>query len=426
MAAFLVRSYLSRGDLKLYLSNWNGYAQDAASVRYTIFSNDGSKVSGTKLTAIKRRTGEYYIPWITDVANGNYRIEWEIQEDWGSSYVKKTDFFFVVDPSAYPYGQISPLGVPTPGQFTFLTGQGLGPGDLPLYLKNNSGFLQNAFAVFFTIFDVAGCPIVGRSAAGQVGVGTYFAPWYVNVGSGDYVIQWEFQQDLNSPLESVRTGFSVVCPAAPFVLVEPVLWTLSCGSYSLPACYSPPVIYARAVIGHCDPGPPCFFNNSCAPCPPAPCPAPSPMPPFPGPSGCCFEIPRIIHLGTGYLPPSGGFTNQPYYVIPQCVRKVAFYVTYARSAIGGFAVVRLMWGDGVTESQETLLDLSTFINEPISSQNMYLQEMNGPTPADGNPISFIVEGIVPGGTKTVRLIAAEKGKPGAPGTIGITLTASTD
>jgi hypothetical protein len=155
-----------------------------------------------------------------------------------------------------------------------------------------------------------------------------------------------------------------------------------------------------------------------------------PAPPFPpsppSPGGCCYEVPRTIHVETGYLPPSGGFTNQPYFVIPKCVRKVAFYVTYTRGAPGGFVVVRLMWGDGVTESQETLLDLATFTNEPLSSQNTYLQEMNGPTPSDGNPISFVIEGIVPGGAKTARLIAAEKGVPGAPGIVGITLTAATD
>jgi hypothetical protein len=85
-----------------------------------------------------------------------------------------------------------------------------------------------------------------------------------------------------------------------------------------------------------------------------------------------------------------------------------------------------MWGDGVTEVQETLLDAVAPGVEPVTAQNMYLQEMNGPVPSDGRPISFIVETRVPGGAKTVRLIAAEKGVPGSPGYINITLTAATD
>jgi hypothetical protein len=116
MPAFLSRSYLSRGDLRIFLSNCNGYAQDAVSVLYTIFASDGSQASGFRLPAIKRRTGEYYVPWIADVPNGSYRIEWEIQEDWSSPLIKKTDFFFVVDPSAYPCNQVTPANTPTPGR----------------------------------------------------------------------------------------------------------------------------------------------------------------------------------------------------------------------------------------------------------------------------------------------------------------------
>lgn len=424
MTALLARSHLSRRDLRLYLSNWNGYAQDAASVRYTIFARDGSQVSGTRLQAIRSCTGEYYAPWIPDVPNGNYRIDWEIQEEFGSTPIKKTDFFFVVDPSAYPCGAVTDLGTPTPGQFTFLTGQSLGPGDLPLFLRNSSGFLQDAFAVFFTIFGPGGCRVSPRTVASHASVGTYYASWHVGVGSGDYVIQWEFQQDQNSPLESVRMGFSVVCPLAPFALVEPVICTPSvcCGPIQ-PAC-STSIIYARAAVGCCSEVP--RFLNSYAPCTPLPCSSPT-LSPTPSPGECCYyEIPRVIHLATGHLPPSGSFTDQPYYTIPTGIRRIAFYVTYTRGAPGGYMSVRLMWGDGVNEIQETLLDCSVPTNGPITTQNMYLQEMNGPVPQDDNPISFIVETRVPGGAKTVRLIAAEKGVPGAPGIAGITLTAATD
>jgi hypothetical protein len=84
-----------------------------------------------------------------------------------------------------------------------------------------------------------------------------------------------------------------------------------------------------------------------------------------------------------------------------------------------------MWGNGTEETQETLIDHDITISNQFSSQNMFLQELDGPVPPDNNPVNFMLEVGVPGGASTVRLIAAEAGVPGAPGTIGITLTAAT-
>jgi hypothetical protein len=428
MPAFLARSHLSRNDLRLFLSNLEGYAQDAASVRYSLLAADGTPVSGTRLPAIRRRTGEYYIPWIADVPNGSYKVVWEIREDWSSTPVEKTGFFFVVDPSAYPCGSVPQASVPAPGHFTFLTGQSLGPGDLPLFLRASSGLLQDAYAVFFTILGPGGSCVSPRTSAVRSAVGTYWAPWYVQVGSGDYSVRWEYQELQDGPLETATAPFSVVCPPAPFALVEPILWTSSmCGDPLSAACYAPPVVFARAVV-------PCgYSSSSCysAPyCPPPACALAysAPCPPAPSSSCCDYEIPRTVHISLGYLPPSGSFTDQPYYVIPKGIRKVAFYVTYIRGAAGGYAVLRLMWGDGTTEAQETLVDtsISDTSPDPYAPQNLFLQEMNSPAPTNGSPVSFIIESGVPGGSQTVRLIAAEKGVPGAPGMLGITLTASTD
>lgn len=428
MPAFLARSYLSRGDLRLFLSNLEGYAQDAVSVRYSVFSADGTPVTGSKLPAIKRRTGEYYVPWIADAKNGSYRIVWEIREDWSSVPIEKTGFFFVVDPSSYPCGSVPAASVPTPGYFTFLTGQTLGPGDLPLFLRGPSGLLQDAYSVFFTILDVGGSCIHPRSPAIRSAVGTYYAPWRADVGSGDYSVRWEYQESQDSPLESARAPFAVVCPSVPFVLVQPVLWTRPACHESSASCYASPVIYARASVPCGGSSTPCAFVPYCPPasfCPPS---GPVPCPPAPSGPCCDYEIPRTVHLSTGYLPPSGAFTDQPYYVIPRGIRKIAFYVTYTRGAVGGYATLRLMWGDGTSEAQETLVDLSLTDTspDPYAPQNLFLQEMNGPVPPSTAPVTFIIEAGVPGGAKTARLVASEKGVIGSPGMIGITLTASTD
>ena len=428
MAAFLVRNNLSRGDLQLFLSNNNGYAQDAASVKWTVFSQDGSQVSGRSLPAIRQKVGQYYAPWFTDVPNGNYKVIWEVTQEFGGPTVNLTDFVFVVDPSDYQCGYpTNPRAVPVHGELTFLTGQALGPGDLALYLKNTDGLLQNAFVVFFTIYDVANNCIARRAAALNYGTGTYYAPWFVSLCSGNYIVEWEWQTDQCSPMKSARVGFSVVDMAAPYSIVVPILCSSSLFANGLGCGFTTKPILTRILVSQCDLG----GGGSCGayrqlPCqtftPPQVFP---PMPPRPINPDCCdIEIPRTIHLPYFTLPSTGSQTSQSKFCIPDGVKNVTFYITYARGAIGGFASLQLRWGNGIEESNETLIDHNVTLSEPSASQNLYLQTMNGPTPVSGLPITFILETTVPGGATTVRLLASEGGVPGAPGSCGITLTAS--
>ncbi len=431
MAAFLVRSNLSRGDLRLFLSNSNGYAQDASSVTWTVYGRDGAQVSGRNLPAIRQKCGEYYAPWFTDVPNGSYKCVWEVTQEFGGPTVKLTDYIFVVDPSSYQYCRpINKDAVPAPGQFTFLTGQALGPGDLPLYLKNDSGFPQNAYCVFFTILDCVGNHAHRRRHAQNAGVGIYWADYFVNLCSGNYSILWEWQATQATPLKSARMEFSVVDPGAPYAIVVPIM----CGSglFSQGCQFTTKPILTRVLLAQCEP---CAGGCATPPLRHEPCPSfipPFPVPPCPPPpcppAKCCgeVEIPRTIHLLTQALPPSGNFTNQPPYQIPECVHKICFYITYGYGAPGGYALLRMLWGNGTDETQQTLVDHDFTAQQPFSFQNMYLQDLEGPIPQTSATVNFMVEVSVPGGCTTVRLVAAEGGNPGAPGSIGITLTASNE
>ena len=162
------------------------------------------------------------------------------------------------------------------------------------------------------------------------------------------------------------------------------------------------------------------FVNPCSPCDrPA-------FSPFPIVSCCDYEIPRQVHLPTTVLPLSGVFTNQSPFSIPTRIKKITFYVQYTRGAPNGFATFRLFWGNGVEETQETIFDAD--INQEDSAhafQSFLIQDLHGPMPADNSPINFVLSTSVPGGVTTARLIAAEGGVPISPGTITITLTAST-
>ena len=425
MASYLVRDNLSRGDLKISLSNINGYAQDAASVRWTIYSNDGKQVSGKNLPAIHEKTGIYYAPFFTNVPNGNYRVEWNIIQEFGSLPIKITDYIFVVDPSNYSCGHITDRdSIPEHGQFTFLSGQALGPGDLPLYLKNEGGFLQNAYAVFFTILDAIGNCMAPRVPAMNCSIGIYYAPYFVSLCSGNYVIQWEWMTDQFSQMKSSRAGFSVVDPASPFSIVVPV----TCSSSLYDNCSgSPRPILTRILMSQCEPYPHSCGGGSCRE---MSCPViiPQPIfPPTPTKNCCCeVEIPRMIHLPYGRLPSTGSFTNQPQYLIPECVHKITFYLTYAYGAPGGYALLQTLWGNGTDETPQTLIDLDININQPNSTQNTFIQNLEGPIPQSDAPVNFMIEVSVPGGSTTVRLIASEGGVPGIPGSLGITLTASSE
>ena len=350
MPVFLIRNNLSRGDLKLLLSNSNGYAQDASSVRWTIYARDGKQVSGKNLQAIRQTCGFYYAPWFTDVPNGNYSCIWEVTQEFGGPTVKITEFIFVVDPASYPCARpINESAVPAQGQLTFLSGQALGPGDLPLYLRNKDGLLQNAYVVFFTIFDVAMNSVKCRTPAMNFGVGTYYAPYFISVCSGNYIIQWEWQTDQNSPMKSVRVEFGVVDPGSPYSVVVPILCSSSLFANGLGCGFTTKPILTRILVSQCDSG----GGGSCGTYRQLPCQTfvPqqvfSPLPPCPPNPGCCdVEIPRTVHLQNSLLPSTGDWTNQPSYVIPNGIHKITFYITYAYGVPGGYALLRLLWGNG--------------------------------------------------------------------------------
>ncbi len=421
MPAFLARTDLSRGDLRLFLRNDLGYAQDGWDVRWTIFRASGAAASGRRLQAVKATTGEYYAPWSSSDVNGSYRIVWEYRADPGTPLLTKEEKFFVIAPSSYQCGTgdgTCPGAVPPEGSNVFTTGQNLAAGDLPLFIRNEDGVPTNAYAVFWTVQNCSGYAITRRFQASQgASLGEYFAPWLVNVLGGDYVIKWEYMLDSTSPLEAVCMRFSVISPAAIFFVIRGM-----CLASGVPMCAPP----SQPSSSCC----PVYFvrNPSYSPCAPvSPSGAFQTVAPMVQQSCCSLEIARVVHLTTQTLPISGSFTDQPAYQIPNQVRKVSLYVTYRRGAVGGFAVLRLLWGNGTDETQSTLINADFLqVNGQSSAQELFLNDLRSPVPQGSDPINFLIETTVPGGSRTVRLLAAEGGVPGAPGVITVTLTASSE
>lgn len=424
MPVFLAQTKLSKGDLRLYLTNSDGYPQNAFDVRWTVYATDGTQISGKNLCAIKANTGEYYAPWQVINKSGNYYVKWQWHEESGDSISTISENFFVVNLSSYgSCGPITPDGVPEAGGFTYLQGTILGPGDLPLYIKNADGLSIDPFGVFWTVYNAIGAPVTSKTAASRAGVGEYYAYWDTSVGSGDYVITWEYMEQVDSPIEAQSMRFSVISPATPYAPLAPYNLTDCPCSGTQSYCESATIL-APSVLTPCIS--PCPSTPSM--CAPVPCtPNPIIIPPAPSPaSQCCpYEIPRVVHLPVQTLPISGAWTNQAVYAIPERIRQMTFYVTYTRGAAGGYPHFKLLWGNGVEETQETMIDMNyEVLPTSTAVQNMYLQNLDGPIPNTDAPVNSILHVCVPGGATTVRLLAAEEGQPGAPGSAGITLTAA--
>jgi hypothetical protein len=354
-----------------------GLPQDAHDVRWTVYRNDGLASSGFSLQAVKDSTGEYFAPWSCSVSDGCFFIEWEYGVGPGLSRQSWRHDFFVRSglssccPGSAPRTSAACHGV-------FSRGQVLGPSDLSLVVFDDDGIPSSAFLVFWTILDSCNRPVTQRTQASPgLTNGSYYASWTV-FGSYGMSIRWEWMLDADSPIESVVRSFSVIVD--PFSNCD------------------------REVSNWCSPSPPpqiIIINNG-------------------GSCGDHQRVSRVQHLPTQVLPPGGLFTNQASYSIPNGISKIAFYITYTRAVPGGFCVIRLKWGNGVEETQATVLLTSSTPGDQV----MRLSDLMGPIPEDDLPSSFMLETSVPGGASTVRLLAAEGGVIGLPGTASISLTGS--
>jgi len=138
-----------------------------------------------------------------------------------------------------------------------------------------------------------------------------------------------------------------------------------------------------------------------------------------------FEIARTVHISSSPLPAAGAFTTQSAFTVPAGITEIAFWVTYTRGAVGGFPYLQVLFGNGTEEGHDISLDQIVTVAQPLGTQNVYEQQLAGPIPADGSPITYVIAVHVPRGATTIRMLAAEGGVPGTPGTITIALTGGT-
>lgn len=139
-----------------------------------------------------------------------------------------------------------------------------------------------------------------------------------------------------------------------------------------------------------------------------------------------IETPRSVQLASAALPAAGAFTNQAAYAIPSGIGEISYWLTYTRGAMGGFAYAVPLWGNGTEEGHEIILDQSSLTTaQPVGNVRVLEQQIECPHPADGNPIVIVLAFRVPRGATTGRLLLAEGGAVGTPGTAALTLAGGT-
>lgn len=135
------------------------------------------------------------------------------------------------------------------------------------------------------------------------------------------------------------------------------------------------------------------------------------------------SIGRVPHLVSAALPAAGAWTAQQAFEIPQNITSLNVWITYTRGAAGGRPRLRPLFGDGVEEARDAFVETSaTATTSADVAQAVFAHDIDGPAPADGNPVTFELPFEVPPGATTFRLLASEAGVTGSPGTLAIFLT----
>lgn len=138
-----------------------------------------------------------------------------------------------------------------------------------------------------------------------------------------------------------------------------------------------------------------------------------------------MRLPRQIHLASQALPAAGAFTSQNFFSIPAGTKDLVFFIRYTRGAAGGQPLFRAEIDNGSEQSRYIITDQNSLaITAPEGLFNFYLSEPQGPVPADGSAINYVLEYLIRGAPLGIRLLVAESGVTATPGTIQITLTGS--
>lgn len=137
------------------------------------------------------------------------------------------------------------------------------------------------------------------------------------------------------------------------------------------------------------------------------------------------RLDRTQHRSETTLPASGNYSSQGAYTIPFGITRITYVVKYIRGGTGGYPRFRPKWGNGTEEADEITLRSAMTVAGHRARQKFYVQELEGPVPPNGSALTYSLPFEVPAGMTECRLLVAEAGNTGSPGTCGIAIVGGT-
>lgn len=144
-----------------------------------------------------------------------------------------------------------------------------------------------------------------------------------------------------------------------------------------------------------------------------------------------MHIPRRVLQAAAALAAFPTFSTPAPLELPVGTTKVTFFVQYTEGAAGGRPVFRIEYWDALPVdippgeiARDITIDnaVGLTVVSPNGTFDFYMSQPQGPDPA-GATIDYIIScRDLPGGIRAIRLVAAETGVPGTPGTMQIAVT----
>ena len=130
---------------------------------------------------------------------------------------------------------------------------------------------------------------------------------------------------------------------------------------------------------------------------------------------------RFVHVASAALPAAGAYTAQTAHKLEdRSITELTFHITYTRGAAGGYPQFKIEWGNGTEAGISQIVGAAT-VSGSTAVRPLYdeILDIQGLHPSSAAAVTSAMTLYVPRGVTTFRLLAAEVGVVGTPGTCAI-------
>lgn len=143
------------------------------------------------------------------------------------------------------------------------------------------------------------------------------------------------------------------------------------------------------------------------------------------PAGATID--RQVYVSSQALPAAGAQLDPGLFKIPKGTTRVTYWITYTRGAAGGYCQTEAKYSNGTEEANENVQNPTLTTVAPYGILSQLLEKQNSPVPASAAAITYcLTYERFPAATTGVRLLIAEAGVVGTPGTVAVAITADVE